>query len=376
MAIQSRTLSVASLVVSLTVCLAVPNSLSAQDVHAIVVGDTSPAAQWGKYTANVVLDVMSIQGMLADQLPRNRLHITRLQFEEDADSNPENILSAIQHLTVKPTDTVFFFYSGHGASDDQGHYLALATGKLYRKQLLDALSLKQARLIVLLTDCCNLRSDGYRYMAPAFRSQPPKNPSPLIQSLLFQPQGIVDINSSAPGEGAFFTPYNEEKPELPGSLFTKALCAWIYDHSQQNRTWDELVRAVSLKVHDAFHDHYPKGISEGAVLQKEQNVYPIAYPGKPEHKGPRSGFVIRDFPGRGAVIISVEPGSPAAQAYWIGKDTFVSLAPQQVVAKVNNQLVENTEQAAKAISESPQIVRLGIRDANKGSFDVLLRLRY
>jgi len=360
----------------LCACLMLNHQSSAQDLHAIVIGDISPAAQWGKYTANVVLDVMSVQGLLADQMPRSRLHIKRFQFEEDADSNSETILLAVQQLAVKPQDTILLFYSGHGASDDQGHYLALASGKLYRKQLLDALTAKGARLTVLLTDCCNLRSDGHRVFAPAFRSQPPKAPSPLFQSLLLQQAGIVDINGSAPGEGAFFTPYNEDDPEMPGSLFTKALCAWAYDNSQRSRTWDELVRAVSLKVHQSFHDHYPKGVGEGNTLQKEQNVYPISYPGKPQNKGPRTGFVIRDFPGKGAVIISVEAGSPASQAYWLGKDTFISLAPQQVITKVNDQPVANTEQAVKAIAGSPQIVRFGIRDATKGSFDVLLRLRY
>jgi hypothetical protein len=355
-----------------------PSPLLAQNLVAVVVGDRSPAAGWGKYTANVAMDVTNIRGMLGDNMPEARLHAISLELEEDVDSDPKNVLAAISEIKLAPNDTLLFFYTGHGGSDDQGHYLALARGKLYRKTLLDALTSKAARLTVLITDSCNSRSDGYLFLAPAYRSANPAAPTALFRSLFLEPKGLVDINSCAPGESAFFTPLDEQMRELPGSVFTKALTSWVGKNRDRGRVWDELVREVSLQVLTDFHDYYPKGaqVAKGEPVQTQQTVYPIRYPGMPEKQGPRTGFVIRDFPGQGAVIISVQAGSPAAGVFIINQEAFTSLTPQQVIVSVNGQGVQNTDQVVQAIKASPQIVRLGIRDAKKGTFDVLLRMRY
>lgn len=357
-----------------TVCCQV---VSAQNIVAIVAGDISPSGQWGKYTAHVMLDETNIRGMLEDNMPESRLQTRSLRLESDAKSDPKQLLAAVADAKVNANDTLLFFYTGHGSVDDQGHYLALAQGKLYRKRLLEALSAKGARLTVLITDSCNSRSDGYMFIAPAYQSANPPVPTELFQSLFLQPKGVVDINSCSPGESAFFTPLGGPLHET-GSVFTKALTDWVQKNQHRKRVWDEMVREVSLQVLTDFHDFYPKGaqVAKGAVVQSQQTVYPTQYPGMPEKKGPRTGFVIRDFPGTGAVITTVEPGSPAAQVYLLREDTFASLAPQQVIVTVNGQAASDTRQVVGAIQASPQIVRLGIRDAQRGTFDVLLRMRY
>jgi hypothetical protein len=352
--------------------------LFGQKMHAIVVGDLSPAAGWGKLAPNIVMDTLIFGGMLESNMPEQQLNIMSLQLQEDDQSDPQNILELVRELAPRPEDIVVFYYSGHGASDDQGHYFAMAKGKLHRKQVLEVILSKRPKLAVLITDCCNVRSDGRLFFAPYFQTQRPSSPTPLFRSLFLEPKGIVDINSSAPGEGAFFAPSGDDIASMRGSIFTIELNAWVEKNRSQRRAWDDLVRGVSLQVHNAFHGYYPKGIqaSKREAVQTQQNVFPVQYPGMPQNKGPRTGFLIRDFPGKGAVITMVEANSPASQVFLVDKEVFAPLSPQQVIISINGNPVASTEQVVKAIAQSPQIARLRIRDAAKGDFDVLVRMRY
>lgn len=368
---------------SLYICLLLLpcNRISAQQMHAILIGDVSPSTGFGDYVSAVSNDMLGMMMALEENLPKSRINLMFRKLEDDAHSSPQSILEIIRELKVRPNDTILFYFSGHGAVDDRGHYFSLAHGKLYRKDVLDLLSKKGARLTVLLTDCCNTRSDGYIHLAPYFEIPDRRQPTPLFQKLFFDPSGIVDINSSSPNESAFFAPLgkNEDAPfGSPGSIFTLAWLDWISQEKQNKRSWEEMVRAVSLKVHKSFRDYYPKGasIAKGAPIQTDQNVYPYTYPGKPDNEGPRTGLIVRDFAGRGSVITEVAPGSPATQVYLPRKDQFISLQPQQVVVAINGLPTPDTKTVVQQVNNSPQIMRMTIRDAKQGTFDILLRMKY
>jgi hypothetical protein len=351
---------------------------SAQVLHAVVVGDVSPSAGWGKYTSAVAMDLTMLSTAIAENMPERQFNLVRFEISEDQYSSPASLLETVSELSVAPNDAILFYFSGHGSVDDQGHYLALAAGKLYRKDLMSALTAKRARMVALITDCCNTRSDGYLYAAPFIEVTSPRAPTPLFKRLFLDSTGVVDITSSSPGESAFFAPYEEDPPGSPGSIFTTEWLKWIDKEKQNSRSWDELVRGVSLRTHQAFRDFYPKGasVSKGAPVQSEQNVFPFQYPGMPTNEGPKTGLVVRDFPGRGAVITDVAPGSPATQAFLIRRDQFLSLRPQQVILSVDGKPTPNTAAVAAAIRQSPQIVRLTVRDPMQGRLEVLLRMRY
>lgn len=350
---------------------------SAQTLHVVIAGDLSPSAGWGKYTSAVAMDLAMVSATISNNMPESKTDMVRLQIEEDEFSTPKFLLEAVARLEAQPNDSILFYFSGHGAADDQGHYIALAQGKLYREQLLSALESKKTRFVALITDCCNTRSDGYLYSAPYIHIKSPKQPSPLFRRLFLETTGIVDITSSSPGESAFFAPARDESGS-PGSIFTLEWLEWLDQESHHPRSWDQMIRAVSLKVHNAFHDYYPKGasIAKGMPIQTQQNVFPLRYPGMPLSEGPRTGFIIRDFPGRGSVITEVVPDSPASSVFWIQKDQFVSLKPQQVIVSVNGKPTPNTEAVVQTVKSSPQIMRMTVRDANSGSMEVLMRMRY
>lgn len=359
-------------------CILAASNVFGQTVHAIIAGDISPSAQWGKYEASVSMDMSMMLSTLTVNVPERNLNINYLAMRSDADSTPATLLHEISNLSVAPGDTLILLFSGHGGQDEKGHYLALAKGKLHREVLINALTAKRARLTVLLTDCCNTRSDGELFIAPNFDMEPPSRATPIAQALLFAPRGLVDINSSAPGESSFFVPIVDDEPLPGGSLFTSALSNWFMVNQQKRRNWDDLVREVGLEVHQSFHDFYPKGasIGKGQTVQQQQTVYPLAYPGMPAKSGPRTGFVVRDYAGVGAMINRVEPGSPASQVYELSTKEFRSLQPQQVITAINGRNIQSIADVQTAIDASPQIVRLTIRDPRQGLLEVLLRMRY
>lgn len=351
-----------------------------QTLYAILIGDLSPAAGWGKYTAAVAMDLRLLHSMLHENVPERQLDVIQWEISEDSWSSPEHLLETIEEVAPSPSDTFLFYFTGHGAADDRGHYLDLAKGKLYREEILQAMEARGARLNVLITDCCNTRSDGFSYAAPFIHVENPRSPTPLFRSLFFEPAGRVDINSSQPGESAFFLPIDEED-ELgawSSSIFTGELIQWVHENRNRRASWETLVRAVSLRVHASFLKHYPAGASvgKGSPVQKNQNVYSFAHPGRPEASGPRTGLIIRDFGGRGAVIIEVAPNSPATQVFRLDTERMVSLEPQQVVYSVNDVTTANTEAVLQAMQSAPQISKLGVRDRAGRTFDALIKLRY
>lgn len=362
----------------LAVAFGSTETTSAQVLHAVMVGDVSPSAGWGKYTSAVATDMSMVWATIHENMPERQINPIRFEISEDQDSTPANLTALIDELAVRPEDAILFYFTGHGSVDDGGHFLALAGGKLYRKDLLAALVGKRARLVVLITDCCNTRSDGYLYAAPYIHVNSPRVATALFRRLFLETEGVVDLISSSAGESAFFLPFQADPPGSPGSIFTTALIDWIGHEKNQPRSWDDLVRGVSLRVHQSFRTHYPQGASaaKGAPIQTAQNVLAFQYPGMPAKEGPRTGLVVRDFPGRGAVIIEVAQGSPATQVFWVQQDRFVSLRPQQVILSVNGKPTSKTSEVAEAIGRSPQIARLSVRDPMQGTYEVLLRMRY
>jgi hypothetical protein len=363
---------------ALAYLLFVGPTVLAQNIHVLVIGDMSPSAKWGKYTSKINLDLTTWYVFFHENVPGNRLVYRSVEIEEDDLSDPRLIVEMVHEMNPSPNDSLVVCFSGHGGADDVGYHFLLAKGKLYRKDVLTAMQKRHPRLAVLLTDCCNSRSDGYQMVAAAPRLVEPKTVTPLFQSLMLDPTGVVDINSSAPGESSFFTPLDTEGLGLQGSIFTSELAKWATAHKNRKVSWYEMIHDVSLQVHTAFKDYYPEGasIAKGLPSQLQQNVYAIDFPGMPEKSGTRAGIVAREFAGRGLVILEVSPKSPATQVYDVKTKKFLSLKPQQVVTSIQGIAVSDVESLSKLIADAPQIMRIGIRDAQSGSHEFLLRKRY
>ena len=346
-------------------------------VHAVIIGDVSPAAGWGALAKHISADTIGMYGVLVNGLPESQFRYYPLTLEEDRWATPQNVLSYLAEVNVAPRDTLLFYYSGHGAVDDRGHFFQLAGGKLYRDEVREAMARKAARLNVLLSDCCNLRADGFAYFAPRIVESPPLHPKPIFDSLLLQPTGWVDLNASSPGEGAFFSRDDPELGGMPGSLFTTAVLNLWERQANSVMNWHQVVDQVRVEVYLAFRETYPKGAASehGLKTQTQQNVYSYSYPGMPRQSGPRTGLIVRDHDRPGAMIVRVEQDSPAFHSFAVAKQAFVPLQSGQNIVMANDTEIRCVADLVTVAADSPQLMRLVVED-NSGASEFLLSLRY
>jgi hypothetical protein len=368
---------VSALLACVVVCMGSP--AQAQKLHAVLVADVSPAAKWGAFEPNLVHDILNMQDMLEHGCPESRLAATQHFLERNEDAAPQAVLSAIEGLRANRNDTILIYYTGHGGLDDRGSYFHMAGGKLYREQVIAAAKEHGARLVVLLSDCCNSRDDGLVQLAPRAGHFERDDYSPLFQSLFVDPKGIVDVNACGPSESAFFLPPPKQDGDEMGSLFTTALTRWAREKNDERSSWDAMLTDVGVRVHLMFRDSYPDGIApaKGASPQRDQNVFARNYPGMPSNKGVRLGITARDSAaGVGAMIVSVVDDSPATKAYDIENETYVALPAGGRITAANGRPIANAKEFEDAIRTSPQIMRLTIAGADRSGRDFLVRLSY
>lgn len=353
-----------------------PAAGSAQQLHALLIADTSPAAGWGQFAPHVRMDVTHMFGLVLSNVPPDRLAFRILNIEDDATAHPSTILDALAELRPTQEDTLLVYYSGHGAADDRGHYFDLAGGRLYRADLLAAMRSAGPRLAALVSDCCNVRGDGKGFAAAVPDIQEPADYTPIFRGLFIEPAGVVDINACAPGESAFFMPQTDPQREW-GSLFTRAFCAHARQDRDRATTWDDFLVGVSLQVNLWFQAGYPGGakVAKGGAPQRMQNVYAVEYPGMPDRSGPRAGLSVRDSRRETATVVEVRSGFPATRIFDIAAGQYVSLEPGQEIESVNGRRVGTANQFTQAVADSPQVMRLVVR-MRDGRRECLMRLRY
>ena len=348
-----------------------------QRLHALVLTDLSPWANWGRYQMSVQMDSSVMTTLFATNVPEHQLVCHDEIIAENASGDPVRIKQLVKSIAAGPDDTFVVYFSGHGGSDDRGQYLSFAGGRLYRDELRRLMQEKGARLNVIITDCCNQRADGEEFSYPSMDTRSPPTVTPLFQSLFFQPSGIVDINGSSPGEAAFFVPLDDESGASHCSLFTSQIESFIYRYRQHSCSWAHFLRSVSLNVHLAFRAGYPSGAfgGKGGRFQSDQSVYAYEYPGMPAKQGPRTGFVVRDQHNQGAMITSVRAGFPASQVYDLSARRYGTLHPGELIVEGNNVPVGTVAEIVELVKNSPQVMRLKIRN-QRGDREVLMRLRY
>ena len=112
------------------------------------------------------------------------------------------ILQALDNCPAGENDAIVMFYTGHGAYDDNGHFLMMpdCENRLYRKTILERMARKNPRLAVLITDSCNLQVPSGMAPGPAARMIPPERITPLFESLFIRSRGVTDMNSSSEGQ--------------------------------------------------------------------------------------------------------------------------------------------------------------------------------
>jgi hypothetical protein len=265
-----------------------------------------------------------------------------LRILTGADVRPDVIVDYFRNLRSGPDDVLLFYYTGHGAMfEGRGHVLTTSHGNLPRGVLRAAMSGRQPRLGVLLTDCCS--SLVKRRPQPPAAGAPAPRPqvSPMLRCLLLQHRGFVDVTSSSYGEaswsrqgtGGFFT----------GALAT-ALGSWGIEGFDNDRdgfvTWTEVFEQVRRETQATFREfkqdllnRNPRDLDPKlrANLEAQRDQSPQAFSlGDPLHAfarreyfAPNIGIHFRlvraggaagarltrnPLPGSGAAQLQLEPG--------------------------------------------------------------------
>ncbi len=219
-----RLLSTTGFALLLSLLGAVRNS-SAQErpeppvLHVLLVTDTD-----SNLGAHVALDSANLRRILSEGFA-TRPHRLKLTEFKGAEATREKVLAHYAALrgTIAAKDSLLFYYSGHGAADDSGQFLALEHDRadrawLYRSRLREAMAACSPRQMILLTDCCSKEVTR----APA--EDPPAVPKatwPVMDCLFFHHAGVTDINGCQ--QDAFSWIYDDGAGAPRGSTFTLAL---------------------------------------------------------------------------------------------------------------------------------------------------------
>jgi hypothetical protein len=165
------------------------------------------------------------------------------------------VLDYYRGLRTGPSEALLFYSNAHGRTDPQrGHYLDLGGRRLYRSELRRAMAAQGPRLAVILTDSCAIlpgKEAPNAKAAPA-KGQQTAPPAPkagdgsALRDLLFQHEGLVDINAARRGENCW-------GHIRRGNCFTRALVELLgqpvsrFDRDGDGFVeWGEFYRALTL----------------------------------------------------------------------------------------------------------------------------------
>ena len=218
-------------------------------IHALVIAMDLDARSPGRYA----IDSERILAVLSDIEGEGVCLVepkVLLSSSDDGRNKPtrQNILGWIKDVQPGANDVVFVYFCGHGSQDeskmDDGTYLRIWGGKLYRQDIVNALgSSWDCRLKILVTDSCsgNGRGEAKTTISPPV-GYPIKE---VYRDLFVEHEGFLHLASASPGEVAF-------GDNADGGWFTHALVGAInsedYNDGEDGRRWEHVFAKASQTV--------------------------------------------------------------------------------------------------------------------------------
>jgi hypothetical protein len=344
--------------------IAVADSVDAPRVHILIVADTDDS----RIGQHVEADRRTVVASLGEAIPAHRRTLQVLQGEN---ATPQNVLQYYRDIENGPADTLLFYYAGHGAIDnDLGHVLTMQTANLSRKTLVGTIQSKQARLNVILTDCCSVFGE-----IPAAYARSGLDPL-TVRYLFFRHRGTVDLTAADLGQPAYGNQF--------GGIFTNALFGLLERAPQrldQNGdgipTWAELWKQVQASSLEQSNDLLARDKRLAARLDSQpQAQTPHAFSELATPLGtavpkPKSRFGVHVVTGTqgGARVVEVYDNSPAA---WFG------FQPGDVITNFEDTPIRTYTDFTQAVAAKPEVwpypVTYVVQRADGTSQSGLLRL--
>jgi len=237
-------------------CWTIP--VAAQTLHLVIVADVN-----SNLKESVTADGENIAQLFSDNIPPQQLKIMTFMPRE---LTPTIIKQKITGLNVGTSDTIVFYYSGHGAYDSEGHFCSITNpnqpnanpNRLYFIEIQAAVEQHQPRLAVYIRDCCfvNVEPRQGATIAGARSDYVPTVVTPLFDNLFFRRDGVVDIMAAEknyPSWGFFH-----------GGIFTLAFVATLYQAIDTRESWDDIFPKVISGTEANFEWRFT--YKEGAAL--------------------------------------------------------------------------------------------------------------
>ncbi len=217
--------------------------------------------------------------MVIGEVRQERLGMCRtLQSQE---CSADQLLRTVAAMNLTPADTLFVYVQGHGAYDlnlseveqdpSSGHFLHFKDYDVRRRDLLHYLVAKEARLTILLTDCCNVHCQVPfipRTISKTFGR--PMGWTPL-EELMFCYAGLVDITSASRGEMSWCS------PNKGGWFTTEAIELFRSNPLATTRTWDELLPRMIAKTEQTFADRKRQTSMPPPELVQQRSMIPQVF---------------------------------------------------------------------------------------------------
>jgi Caspase domain len=228
-------------------------------IHALLVGDSNSSLG-----DSVVNDVRIFGDALWSAFSE---HPGRLRLHSPLVGDAVTVAaveSFFAELESGPDDTLLFFFSGHGeVHPELGHALNFTNADhkgrklLSRADLLASMRTKNARLVVVLTDCCSTirqpRVAPSKTSPRVLELRPPPKWA-VAGCLLLQHRGVVDITASCPGQAAW--PDSSGESGLFTSTFAGLLAPNNLHILDQNKDgfveWNEFYPELAKRTQQAF----------------------------------------------------------------------------------------------------------------------------
>jgi hypothetical protein len=298
-------------------------------------------------------DLSLVMSIFTEGVATHELDITILagqeNFSEDA------ILQTVRNLNAAPDDAVVVYFSGHGAYDENGHFLDVSGQRLYRSTLLDAIATSKCRLQVLLTDACfNERIVRPEVMAATKAG--PQVTTPLFRSLFFESSGVLDLNSCRRDQRAFVrNDYRE------GAVFTATFVQLLKRNLRNDLQWPQFLADARRQTNLDFRRYVANKLGQGSQ-DLEEFTNTIRRGGSPDSEtitNARLGVDVEFSEGE-VVILTARDGGAARKLKLAGDDRRWVLDPGDIIRSINGSPVETLDDFTAAVRQSPRTMSLEV----------------
>ena len=314
-----------SFTLNLTSVKAAPPQRNTAIIHILIAADTKDR----NIGDGVQADLLNLKDLFETSIAETQLDLKTIDGDR---VTRDDILRTINNFNCRPNDAMVFFWSGHGAHDNQGHYIVTRTSPLYRTEIMDQVKKRGGILSAVISDSCNVYVPG-ELVFHKERAYAVKVPGTalILDQLFLKSQGSVDINGAKEGECSFCDPEKNG-----GGTFLSPFVDVVRGYEQQRLDWPKFIEILRPKVQEAFERTNPQGFKlPDGQIQRTQTV---------RIWGDLPKSVINQ--GQVASLVSLERGD--------------------IILAVNGQPIRGKNECIQAVQNSQQSIELRVRDTRNG----------